>query len=143
MRRPRHTLTVLAIALPLLAEGLFLQRYAADAVSWHWSVHLCVGATLALTLMTWWAHRPRRPVRFPLLWILLAHLDAVVPDLLMPENVPHQSWQDIFARHVTSHPAGGASWLAIASLALGAWVRITHGAWRVGRIPLSEPLRGA
>lgn len=73
--------------------------------------------------MTWWARRHARPVRFPLLWILLAHLYAAVPDLLIPENVPHQSWQNVFAGHVASHyiPGGSATWL-VASLALAGYL---------------------
>lgn len=132
MRPPTRTLSTLAIALPLAIEGLFLQRYAAESASWHWYVHLCVGATLALALMTWWTLRHRQPVRLPLLWILSAHLYAAVPDLLIPENIPHRHWQDIFAGHVASHflPGGGATWLAIASLALGGYLFTLD---RVGR----------
>ena len=124
MRPPNRLLSGLAIAVPLLVEALFLQRYAAEAASWHWYIHLFAGATLALTLMTWWTRRHGRAVRYPLMWILLAHLYAAVPDLLIPENVPHRHWQDVFAGHVASHflPGGGASWLAIAAVALAAYL---------------------
>ncbi len=124
MRTTTRILNTAAIAVPLLVEAAFLQRYAQEAASWHWYIHLFAGATLALVLMTGWARRHGRPVRFPLLWILLAHLYAAVPDLLIPENVPHQSWQNVFAGHVASHylPGRGATWLVVASLALGVYL---------------------
>ena len=120
-RRPSR---VLGIVLPLLAEAAFLQRYAAEAAAWHWYVHLFTGATLALVLMTFWTRRHHRPVPYPLVWIVLAHIYAAVPDLLIPENVPHQHWQDVFVAHVASHyaPGRGATLLAVASLALAGYL---------------------
>jgi len=123
---PRHRLAAtLAVAVPLLLEALFLQRYAAEAASWHWYIHLAAGATLALPLMVLWSRRHHRPVPYPLVWVLLAHLFAAIPDLLIPENVPHQSWQDVFAGHVASHylPGGGATWLVVVALALVGYLR--------------------
>ena len=120
----QRIVTVLAVAGPLLVEALFLQRYAAEAASWHWYIHLSAGATLALPLMVIWTRRHRRPVPYPLVWVLAAHLFAAIPDLLIPENVPHQSWQNVFAGHVASHylPGGSATWLVTASLALAGYL---------------------
>jgi hypothetical protein len=124
MTTPNRLVSGLAIAVPLLIEALFLQRYAAEAASWHWYVHLFAGATLALVLMTAWSRRHGRAVRFPLVWVVLAHLYAAIPDLLIPENVPHQRWQNVFAGHVAAHylPGGGATWLTIAALALAGYL---------------------
>lgn len=120
----RRAAALLAVVGPLLVEAGFLQRYAAEAASWHWYVHLAAGATVALPLMVLWSRRHHRPVPYPLLWLLLAHLYAAIPDLLIPENVPHRGWQDVFAGHVASHylPGGGATWVAVVSLALAAYL---------------------
>ncbi|MDQ6748235.1 MAG: hypothetical protein M3010_09060 [Candidatus Dormibacteraeota bacterium] len=120
-RRPTR---VLGVALPLLAEGAFLQRYAAQGAAWHWYIHLFTGATLALLLMAFWTRRHHRPVPYPLVWVVLAHIYAAVPDILIPESIPHQHWQDVFVAHVASHyaPGRGATLLVVASLALGGYL---------------------
>lgn len=122
--RRHRPAVVLAVVMPLLVEALFLQRYAAEAASWHWYIHLTAGATLALPLMVLWSRRHHRAVPYPLVWVLLAHLFAAIPDLLIPENIPHQTWQNVFAGHVASHylPGGGATWLVVVSLALAGYL---------------------
>ncbi len=125
-RTPGHLAAVAAgIAVPVAVEVWFLGKYAAEAASWHWYVHFFAGATLALVLMAWWSWRHRRAVPFPLVWVLLAHFYAAAPDLVIPENIPHKPWQEVFVGHLASHylPGRGLSWLVVFAVALGGYLR--------------------
>jgi len=101
-----------------------LARYAAEDASWHWYIHFLTGASLALVLMTQWSWRHRGPVRLPLAWIVLAHFYSAAPDLVIPENIPHQKWQNAFAGHVASHylPGRGLMCLVVFAVALGGYL---------------------
>lgn len=120
----RAIAVVAGVAVPVAIESWFLGKYAAEAASWHWYVHFFAGGTLALILMAWWSWRHRRLVRFPLVWVMLAHFYAAAPDLVIPENVPHKPWQDVFVGHLASHylPGRGLSWLAIFAVALAGYL---------------------
>ena len=120
-----HVVAVaVGIAVPIAVEVWFLGKYAAEAASWHWYVHFFAGATLALALMTWWSWRHRRAVPFPLVWLVLAHFYAAAPDLVIPENIPHKPWQEVFVGHLASHylPGRGLSWLVIFAVALAGYL---------------------
>ena len=122
-----HVATAAAgIVVPIAVEVWFLGKYAAAAASWHWYVHFFAGATCALILMAWWSWRHRRAVSFPLVWILLAHVYAAAPDLVIPENIPHKPWQEVFLGHLASHylPGRGLSWLVVFAIALGGYLLI-------------------
>lgn len=124
-RRLRHGAGVAAgIVLPIVAEVWFLGKYAAEAASWHWYIHFFAGATVALVAMTWWSWRRRRTVPFPLAWVLLAHFFAAAPDLVIPENIPHQPWQEVFVGHLASHymPGRELSWLVVFAAALAGYL---------------------
>lgn len=120
----RRVAVAAGVVLPVAVEVWFLGKYAAEAASWHWYIHFFAGATLALMLMACWSWRHRRPVPFPLAWVLLAHFYAAAPDLVIPENVPHKPWQNVFAGHLASHylPGRGLSWLVVFAVALGAYL---------------------
>ncbi len=117
---------VLAVGVPIAVELWFLGKYASEAASWHWFVHFFAGATLALIVMSWWSWRKRRPVPAPLVWVLLAHLFAAAPDLVIPESVPHQPWQNVFVGHLATHylPGRGLSWLVIFAVALAGYLLV-------------------
>jgi len=114
-------LAAVAVVSPLAVELWLLARYAAEDASWHWYIHLFAGASLALVLRTQWSWYHRRPVRLPLAWIVLAHFYSAAPDLVTPENIPHQKWQNVFAGQATSHylPWRGLMWLVVFAVALG------------------------
>ncbi len=116
--------SAVAVIAPLAVEIWLLVRYAAEDASWHWYIHFFAGASLALVLMTQWSWRHRRPVRLPLAWIALAHMYSATPDLVIPENIPHQKWQNAFAGHVASHylPRRGLTWLVVFALSLGGYL---------------------
>lgn len=137
---PRQaTATIVGILLPLAVEVWFLGRYSSKAATWHWYVHLFAGATLALTLMTRWSWRRRRPVPFPLIWVLLAHFYSAAPDLVIPENIPHKPWQDVLVAHLASHylPGRGIGWLALFAAALAGYLASVD---RSQRLPRVRPL---
>lgn len=124
-RRPHHGAGVAAgIVIPVVAEVWFLGKYAAEAASWHWYIHFFAGATVVLVVMTWWSWRHRRAVPLPLEWVLLAHFFAAAPDLVIPENIPHKPWQEVFVGHLASHylPGRGLSWLVVFAAALAGYL---------------------
>ena len=124
-RRVQHGAGVAAgIVVPVAAEVWFLGKYAAEAASWHWYIHFFAGASVALVVMTWWSWRHRRAVPFPLGWVLLAHFFAAAPDLVIPENIPHKPWQEVFVGHLASHylPGRGLSWLVLFAAALAGYL---------------------
>ena len=141
------------IAAPIVLEVWFLGKYAAQAASWHWYVHFVAGATLALVLMTRWSWHHRRAVPFPLVWLVLAHFYAAAPDLVIPENVPHKPWQEVFVGHLASHylPGRGLSWLVVFAVALAGYLLALNRRMapplvpdgRMGRGPASRALTGS
>jgi len=90
----------------------------------HWFVHFFVGASAALLLMAAVAWRTRRPVRWPLLWLLAGHLFAMVPDILfLLFSVIHQRWMDVFLWHISAHfiPGRNVTWYLTFLASLGVY----------------------
>ncbi len=71
--------------------------------------HFFAGASFALLAMSVVAWRRGRPVRLPLLWIILAHLFAMAPDFAFLDGAPHEHWMDVFLGHITIHFIPGAN----------------------------------
>jgi len=94
---------VLAAAVEI---GLYLSYRGHDA-RFHWFTHLFVGASSALVVMAIVTLRTRRPVPYPLAWIVLAHLVAMAPDLLFEGGIAHERWMDLFLGHISSHFVAG------------------------------------
>ncbi len=108
-------------AVAAVAEvGLYLSYRGHDA-RFHWFTHLFVGASVALAAMAVVVERTGRPVSYPMMWPLLAHIFAIVPDLLFIGGIAHRRWMDLFLGHVSTHfvPGRNVSWfvLFLASLA--------------------------
>jgi hypothetical protein len=109
---------VAAIAVEVV---LYLSYRDHDA-RFHWFTHFFVGAAAALVIMAAVTARTGRPVAYPLVWPLLAHLVAMVPDLLFVGGVAHRRWMDVFLGHISTHfvPGGNLTWYLVflASLAV-------------------------
>jgi len=60
--------------------------------------------------MTIVARRRQTPVRAPLVWIVAAHLYAMIPDLLFNGGEIHRQWMDVFLGHVSTHFVPGRNW---------------------------------
>jgi len=102
---------VLAAAVEI---GLYLSYRGHDA-RFHWFTHLFVGASLALAVMAVVTLRTLRPVPYPLVWIVLAHLVAMAPDLLFEGGIAHERWMDLFLAHISSHfvPGRNLTWYTV------------------------------
>jgi hypothetical protein len=94
--------------------ALYLSYRGHDA-RFHWFTHFFIGASLALLVMTVVALRTHRPVPLPLLWILLAHTFAMIPDLLFVGGRVHERWMDLFLGHLSSHcvPGRNLTWYLV------------------------------
>lgn len=106
-------------------EVLLYLSYGRHDADIHWLTHFLVGTSAALLLMTAWTWRTGRPVRWPLLWVLLGHLYAMVPDLLFNNfGEPHEWWMEIFLFHISSHfvPGRDFTWLLVFAVALGLYL---------------------
>ena len=114
----------LGAVVPIVIEIELLRTYLAHDGVYHWFTHYFVGASVALAAMAVVTLRRRRAVAYPLVWILIGHLYAGLPDLFFMDSVPHQRWQDIFFAHVSSHfvPGRNLTWAVIFSLALGGYL---------------------
>lgn len=68
----------------------------------------------------------RRPVRFPLLWVLAGHLVAMAPDLAFIAGVAHQRWMDVFLAHLSSHfaPGRNLTWYVVFLMSLAAYLAV-------------------
>lgn len=111
----------------LLAAGFEIYiyiAYRAHDARFHWFTHFFVGASTALLLMTLVVWKRRRPMRFPLLWIILGHLVAMFPDFLFTAGIAHQRWMDIFLGHISSHfiPGRNWTWYAVFLLSLAIYL---------------------
>ncbi len=96
----------------LLAAGLEVQiflSYGSKDAGFHYLAHFFAGASAALLVMAVVAWRRGRPVRFPLLWIVIAHLFAMAPDFAFLDGAPHEHWMDVFLGHITIHFIPGAN----------------------------------
>ncbi len=108
----------------VVVEVLLYLSYRGHDARFHWLTHVLVGASFALALMTLNSWRTRRPTRFPLVWPLLAHLYAMMPDFLFGLGVPHYRWMEVFLGHISSHfiPGQNFTWLAVFAVALAGYL---------------------
>jgi len=103
--------------------GLFASYRGHDA-RFHWFTHFLVGSSAALLVMTAVTLRTRRAVPAPLVWALVGHLVAMIPDFAFAAGVAHQLWMDIFAGHISSHsiPGRNLTWYVVFLVCLGAYL---------------------
>ena len=108
----------------VVLEALLYASYRSHDARFHWLTHFLVGASTALVLMAVWTWFRRRPAPFPLVWVVVAHLFAMVPDLLFRAGVAHKWWMDLFLLHVRSHfvPGRNLTWLVVFGFALTAYL---------------------
>ncbi len=113
------------VAAVVAEIGLYLSYRGHDA-RFHWFTHFFVGTSAALVVMAALAWRWRRPVPYPLVWPLVAHLIAMTPDLLFTAGNAHQRWMDLFLGHLSTHFVWGRNhtWYVVFLAALGAYLAV-------------------
>lgn len=118
----------LLVAAFIAVELLLLLTYRGHDARFHWFTHFFVGASAALIIMSIITWRTGKAARLPLLWILLAHLFAMFPDILFSAfNIAHDtSWTDFFLLHIRAHfiPGRNITWYLIFITSLGLYLRI-------------------
>ncbi len=139
-RRPAGALrTCLWCAAVVVVELLLYASYRSHDARFHWLTHFLVGAFTALVAMAAWVWFRRRPAPYPLVWVVAAHLFAMVPDFLFQAGVAHEWWMDLFLLHIRSHfvPGRNLAWLVLFGLALTAHlVVVDRRARPAGSAPL-------
>jgi len=110
-------------AAAILELALYLSYRGHDA-RFHWFTHLFVGTSVALLAMALVAVRTGRPVPYPLVWPVAAHLVAMTPDLLFAAGHAHQRWMELFLGHISAHfvPGRNLTWYAVFLLSLAAYL---------------------
>lgn len=126
----------------VVAELVIFLSYQHSDGRFHWFLHFFVGATVTLTALaaqTWWSGRV---LRYPLLWVLLGHLLAMIPDLLFA-IMPHQPWMDLFLVHVSAHfmPGRNWTWYALFLLSLAGYLAARAIAEARHTAPVADRLR--
>lgn len=103
--------------------GLYLSYQGHDA-RFHWFTHFFVGTSAALLVMAVRTLRSRRPVSYPFVWPVAAHLVAMTPDLLFAAGKAHETWMDLFLGHVSSHyvPGRNLTWYAVFLVCLAGYL---------------------
>lgn len=104
MTQARRTATALRLCLWCLVGvvveiGLYFSYTGHDA-RFHWLLlrgqRFFVGSAVALLVMalvaSWW----EKPVPYPLVWPVTAHVFAMFPDLLFTAGIAHYWWMDLF-----------------------------------------------
>ncbi len=114
------------VAGAIVIEMALYASYQGEDGRFHWFTHFFVGTAFALVAMTVVARRTGRPVRLPLLWLLVGHLAAMAPDFAFLEGVAHGRWMDVFLAHVSSHYILGRNWTwyAVFLTALAAYLTV-------------------
>jgi len=95
--------------------GLYLSYRHHDA-RFHWFLHFFVGGSAALLLMSAVAWVRRRPIPYPLVWVLIGHIFAMAPDLMfLFFGVVHDRWMDVFLWHIGGHfvPGQNVLWYSV------------------------------
>lgn len=113
------------------SEIIAYSIYSGHLASFHWFTHFFVGGSIALLSMSIWIYRTHLPVRYPLFWLYLGHIFAMIPDLLFDfAHIPHERWMDIFFGHISTHfvPGRNWTWYVVFMLSLGIYL------WTVGNI---------
>ena len=110
----------------VLAEVGLYASYRGHDARFHWFTHFFVGASVALIVMAVVAARNRRPPPLPLVWILLAHVVAMLPDFLFTAGVAHARWMDVFLGHISTHfvPGRNLTWFVVFLVVLGAYLAV-------------------
>lgn len=126
MTRTSAIVALLAVMAPIAVEVFLYASYSRLDAPFHWSTHVLVGSSLALAVMALEAARTRRPAPLPLVWPVLGHLYAMVPDFLFAAGTAHQRWMDIFLGHISTHfvPGRNLTWYAVFLLALAACLAV-------------------
>ncbi|MGH2684577.1 MAG: hypothetical protein ACRDJP_03815 [Actinomycetota bacterium] len=111
------------VAAVLVEIGLYASYRGHDA-RFHWFTHFLVGSSAALVVMTIVASKRRRPVPFPLVWPLVGHLFAMVPDFLFAAGIPHRQWMEVFLGHIRVHyvPGRNVTWYVVFLIAFGLYL---------------------
>ncbi len=128
MREPRlvrrEAVTVLGCTVAVLLEAGLYKSYAGHDARFHWFTHFFVGASAALVVMAAVAWCRRRPVRLPLVWVIVGHLVAMFPDFLFTAGIAHRRWMDVFLGHISTHFVIGRNltWYLVFAAALGAYL---------------------
>lgn len=125
------------VAAVVVEAGLFGFYWREDAL-FHWFVHFFVGASAALVVMAVLVAIRRRPVPWPWAWMVLAHLYAMFPDLLIIPHIPHEHWMNVFLGHVAVHyvPGEDWTWYGVFLVALAAYlIALDRRAPARGRAP--------
>ncbi len=113
-------------ALAVALEVYLYVAYRGHEARFHWFTHFFVGASVALLIMAAVGARTHRPVPYPLLWPILGHLLAMVPDFLFTAGIAHERWMDVFLGHISTHyiPGGNVTWLAVFLACLALYLRV-------------------
>lgn len=134
MRGPQPTVAALRLCLWCLLAvaveiGLYLSYRFHDA-RFHWFTHFFVGSSAALVAMSVIAWRRHRPVSYPLVWPVAAHLVAMFPDFLFTAGIAHYWWMDAFLGHISTHfvPGRNLSWYLVFLTALGLYLLVVSRA---------------
>lgn len=125
LRETRESLRLCAWCLvAVVVEIGFYLSYRGHDARYHWFTHFFVGASVALLVMTAVTLRTRRPVPLPLLWILLAHALAMIPDFLFVGGRVHERWMDLFLGHLSSHyvPGRSLTWYVVFLVCLAVYL---------------------
>lgn len=110
----------------LAVEVLLYLSYQRHDSCFHWFLHFFVAASVVLILMAVFTYRSGKPVRLPLLWILVGHVVAIIPDILWNfEFMAHQTWMDLFLLHMTSHFIPGRNWTWYTVFLAGLWLYLS------------------
>lgn len=126
-KTPRVARLCLLCAAAVVVEiGLYLSYRGHDA-RFHWFTHFLVGSAVTLVIMCVVALRARRPVPVPLVWLLLGHLFAMLPDLAFTGgHVAHEAWMDVFLGHVSTHfvPGRNLTWYLVFLVATACYLGV-------------------
>ena len=92
--------------------------------AFHWFTHFFAGTSAALVIMTTFVLVRRRPVRLPLLWLIVGHVVAMGPDVLFVHEMAHRRWMDVFVAHNVSHfiPGRNVTWYVVFLAFLAAYL---------------------
>lgn len=107
---------------------LYLLYDKYDAL-FHWLTHYFIGAIFALVIMSIVAGRTKKPIRLPLLWILLGHIVAMFPDILFSVfKIAHESWMNVFLFHIDGHFIAGqnTTWYVLFLLSVAIYLYVIY-----------------
>ena len=119
----------LIASLYIVAEIVLYAIYSDQQASFHWFTHFLVGGSVALLGFCIWIMTTHRSVGWPLLWVYLAHIFAMVPDFLYNyAHIPHKPWMDVFMGHLSSHfiPGRNWTWYVVFMLTLGIYLALAQ-----------------